>query len=149
MFVTDFHEKQKTQKFIIFCFLKISLLKIHETTTFRASLKPQGPRGRACGKEREILCRIALTRALYDQMAPQLCHFYVPGKLRSFSSSEVFACDSSHMRNHAKIPRWAGGPRPPGGTNIGDCRSNKSGKMSEVYQVLFCLKISPLGNHEQ
>ena len=28
--------------------------------------------------EREILFRIALTRALYDQMAPQLSPFYVP-----------------------------------------------------------------------
>ena len=46
----------------------------------RASLEPQGPRDRACGKEREILFRIALTRALYDQMAPQLCLFYVPGQ---------------------------------------------------------------------
>ena len=36
-------------------------------------------------QERQILFRIALTRALYDQMAPQLCPFYVPGKL-SFSS---------------------------------------------------------------
>ena len=62
------------------------LNKNHENTTFRASLKPQGPRDRACGKERKILFRIALTRALYDQMAPQLCPFYVPGKLRSFSS---------------------------------------------------------------
>ena len=66
--------------------LKISPLKNHEKTTFRASLKPQGPRDRACGKERGILCRIALTRPLHDQMAPQLCNFYVPRKLRSFSS---------------------------------------------------------------
>ena len=52
------------------CFLKTSPLTNHETTTFRASLKPQGPRDRACGKEHEILCRIALTRALYDQIRP-------------------------------------------------------------------------------
>ena len=56
----------------------------HEKTCLQASLKPQGPRDRACGKEREIRCRIALTRALYDQMAPQLYPFYVPG------NSEVF-----------------------------------------------------------
>merc|ERR1712183_156548 len=58
--------------------------KNHEKTCFRASLKPQGPRDPPCVKERKILFRIALTRALYDQMAPQLCPFYVPGKLRSF-----------------------------------------------------------------
>ena len=66
-------------------FLLIRPSKNHEKTTFRASLEPQGPRDRACGKEREILFRIALTRALYDEMAPQLCPLYVPGKL-SFSS---------------------------------------------------------------
>ena len=31
-------------------------------------------------KSETILFRIALTRALYDQMAPQLCLFYVPGQ---------------------------------------------------------------------
>ena len=36
-------------------------------------------------QERQILFRIALTRALYDQTAPQLCPFHVPEKL-SFSS---------------------------------------------------------------
>ena len=55
-------------------------------STFRASHKPQGRPDRACVKERKILFRIALTRALYDQMAPQLCPFYFPGKPRSFSS---------------------------------------------------------------
>ena len=45
-------------------------LKKNENQTFRASLKPQGPRDRACVKERKILFRIALTRALCDQMAP-------------------------------------------------------------------------------
>ena len=77
---------KKTQKFLKCFFLKISPLNNHEKMTFRASLTPQGPRDRACGKEREILYRIGLTRALYDQLAPQLCPFYVPGKLRSFSS---------------------------------------------------------------
>ena len=70
-----------------FVLFENSPLENHETTTFRASLELRGPRDCACGKEREILFRIALTRALYDQMAPQLCHFYVPRKLRSFSSS--------------------------------------------------------------
>ena len=46
----------------------------HENQAFRASLKPQGPRDLPCVKEREIKFRIALTRALYDQMAPQLCY---------------------------------------------------------------------------
>ena len=40
-------------------------------------------------QERRILFRIALTRALYDQTAPQLCPFYVPEKL-SFSSLVFF-----------------------------------------------------------
>ena len=78
MFVNEFH----------ICFKKIK--NTHGNQTFLAPLKPQGPRDRACGKEREILFRIALTRALYDQMAPQLYPFYVPGKLGSFSSSFVF-----------------------------------------------------------
>ena len=76
---------QKYQKFFNFVFLKISPSENHENTTFRAFLETEGPRDRACGKERKILFRIALTRALYDQMAPQLYRFYVPGKLRSFS----------------------------------------------------------------
>ena len=51
--------------------------KNHENHTFRASLEPQGPRDPPCVKERKLLFRIALTRALYDQMAPQLCPFYI------------------------------------------------------------------------
>ena len=51
----------------------------HENTTFRTFLEPWGPRDRPWIQEHKILFRIALTRALYDQMAPQLCPFYVPG----------------------------------------------------------------------
>ena len=51
----------------------------HEKTTFRAFLETKGPRDPPWVQERQILFRIALTRALYDQMAPQLCLFYVPG----------------------------------------------------------------------
>ena len=40
-------------------------------------------------QERQILFRIALTRAPYDQTAPQLCPFYVPEKL-IFSSLVFF-----------------------------------------------------------
>ena len=47
--------------------------------TVRTCLEPWGPRDRPWIQERKILFRIALTRALYDQMAPQLCPFYVPG----------------------------------------------------------------------
>ena len=61
----------------------------HEKTIFQTSLEPQGPRDLPRVKEREILFRIALTRALYDRMAPQLCPLDVPGKL-SFSSLVVF-----------------------------------------------------------
>ena len=55
-------------------------LENHEKTTFRAFLETKGPRDRPWVQERQILFRIALTRALYDQMAPQLCLFYVPGQ---------------------------------------------------------------------
>ena len=55
-------------------------LENHEKTTFRAFLETKGPRDLPCVQERKILFRIALTRALYDQMAPQLCLFYVPGQ---------------------------------------------------------------------
>ena len=42
----------------------------HEKTFFRASLEPQGPRDPPCVKERTNQFRIALTRALYDQIRP-------------------------------------------------------------------------------
>ena len=61
----------------------------HENRTFRASLEPWGPRDPPWMQERQILFRIALTRALYDQTAPQLCPFYVPEKL-SFSCLVFF-----------------------------------------------------------
>ena len=56
----------------------------HENMTFRAFLETKGPRYPPWVQERQILFRIALTRALDEQMAPQLCPLYVPGKLRSF-----------------------------------------------------------------
>ena len=58
----------------------------HEKMTFRAFLETKGPRDLPCVQERQILFRIALTRALYDQMAPQLCLFYVPGQPSKNSS---------------------------------------------------------------
>ena len=39
-----------------------------------------GPLDHVCVKEHEKLYRSHRSRGLYDQMAPQLCHFYVPGK---------------------------------------------------------------------
>ena len=60
-------------------------------------------------QERQILFRIALTRALYDQMAPQLCPFYVPGKL-SFSSLvfvlifSAFLMSGKHLPEERKTP---------------------------------------------
>ena len=71
--------KQISEVFQVFVSKNIQKQK-HENQTFWASLKPQGPRDRICGKERKILFRIGLTRALYDQMATQLYHFYVPGQ---------------------------------------------------------------------
>ena len=66
-------------------FLEKYFSENHENRTFRASLEPWGPRDPPYVQERQILFRIALTRALYDQTAPQLYPFYVPEKL-SFSS---------------------------------------------------------------
>ena len=60
-------------------------------------------------QERQILFRIALTRALYDQMAPQLCPFYVPGKL-SFSFLvfififSAFLMSGKHLPEERKTP---------------------------------------------
>ena len=51
-----------------------------EKTFFRAFLETKGPRDPPWVQERQILFRIALTRALYDQMAPQLYQFYIPGQ---------------------------------------------------------------------
>ena len=74
MLVNHFH--------VFFCF---EGPKKHENRTFRASLEPWGPRDPPYVQERQILFRIALTRALYDQTAPQLGPFYVAEK-HSFSS---------------------------------------------------------------
>ena len=81
----------------------------HEKTTFRAFLETKGPRDPPWVQERQILFRIALTRALYDQMAPQLCPFYVPGKL-SFSSLvfvlifSAFLMSGKHLPEERKTP---------------------------------------------
>ena len=61
----------------------------HEKTTFRAFLETKGPRDPPWMQERQILFRIALTRALYDQTAPQLCLFYVPGLVIEKSRSRA------------------------------------------------------------
>ena len=50
--------------------------------------------------EREILFRIALTRALYDQMAPQLCLFYISAKFdfRPTAPMPLKLCPSCRSR---------------------------------------------------
>ena len=68
----------KSQKFFKFLFEKCPPLENHEKTTFRAFLETKGPRDLPYVQERQLLFRIALTRVLYDQMAPPLCLFYVP-----------------------------------------------------------------------
>ena len=68
------------RSFSSFFLLKNDPPENHEKTTFRAFLETKGPRDPPWMQERQILFRIALTRALYDQMAPQLCLFYVPGQ---------------------------------------------------------------------
>ena len=65
-------------------FLKNDPPENHENTTFQTFLEPWGPRDRPWIQERKILFRIALTRALYDQMAPQLCHFYISATVDFF-----------------------------------------------------------------
>ena len=79
MLVNKFHV-------FLFCLKVQQNMKIE---LFRASREPWGPRDPPYVQERQILFRIALTRALYDQTAPQLCPFYVPDKL-SFSSLVFF-----------------------------------------------------------
>ena len=46
-----------------------------KTLIVSKSLQETNPWDHALVKERNALFQIALTRALYDQMAPQLCHF--------------------------------------------------------------------------
>ena len=84
--------KKKSQKFFIFFFfLKNDPPENHEKTTFRAFLETKGPRDPPWMQERQILFRIALTRALYDQTAPQLCLFYVPRLVIEKSRSRTHA----------------------------------------------------------
>ena len=52
----------------------------HEHRTFRESLESQGPRDLPSMKERKNPYKMHGSRAPYDQMAPQLCQFYVPGQ---------------------------------------------------------------------
>ena len=70
--------KNTSQKCFKFLFMKMTHREIMKTRLFGQSLEPWDPRDRTWIQERKILFRIALTRALYDQMAPQLCYFYVP-----------------------------------------------------------------------
>ena len=64
--------KIKSQKFLKFIFVVAPPRKIMKNKTFGAFLETKGPRDLPCAQERQILFRIALRRALYDQMAPQL-----------------------------------------------------------------------------
>ena len=73
-----------SEVFQVFLYFEHGLPGNHENTTFRAVLEPWGPRDRPWIQERKILFRIALTRALYDQMAPQLCHFYISATVDFF-----------------------------------------------------------------
>ena len=71
--------KQNLRSFLFF-FFNDPPSENHENTTFRVVLETKGSRDRPWMQERQIPFRIALTRALYDEMAPQLCQFYVPGQ---------------------------------------------------------------------
>ena len=111
-------------------------------------------------QERQILFRIALTRALYDQMAPQLCPFYVPGKL-SFSSLvfvlffSAFLMSGKHLPEDRKTPIgpihivFRLGPTqtsfsfPPAGTP--EATSWEQGQMARPHVgpglLFFCLRL--------
>ena len=78
----------------------------HEKTTFRAFLETKGPRDPPWMQERQILFRIALTRALYDQTAPQLCLFYIPGLVKNPGWSKIRAGQKSRLvKNLCKFNR--------------------------------------------
>ena len=85
------------RSFSSFFFLKNDPLENHEKPIFRAFLGPWGPRDLPWIQERKILFRIALTRALYDRMAPQLCLFYVPGQ------------PSKTVKRSVRKKTWSGG----------------------------------------
>ena len=93
----------------IFMFFCKERFKKHENPTFRPSLEPWGPRDPPWMQERKILFRIALTRALYDRMAPQLCLFYVPGQpsktvKRSVRNKNMVWWLRKHRPDKRKVP---------------------------------------------
>ena len=101
------------EKFLKYCFPRFwTPQQIMTKTCFRASLELQGPRDPPCVKERKTIIRIALTRALYDQMAPQLCPFYVPGKL-SFSSLVFALIFSAFLMSGKHLPEERNTPIGP------------------------------------
>ena len=88
--------QKKLRSFSSF-FLKNDPPENHEKTTFRAFLETKGPRDPPWMQERQILFRIALTRALYDQTAPQLCLFYVPRLVKNPGWSKIRAGQKSGL----------------------------------------------------
>ena len=62
------------------CFVNKGPERNDENQTLRESLESQGPRDLPSMKERKKSYKMHGSRAPYDQMAPQLCQFYVPGQ---------------------------------------------------------------------
>ena len=93
---------------VILCFFFQKFLKSFRGTLFRSSLESQGLRDPPCVKEGKNLFRIALTRALYDQMAPSYAHFTFQKKLRSH-----YGVILGHFRAFARIKSTEKGPPWP------------------------------------
>ena len=98
-----------SEVFQVCFFFEKCLLDNHEKTTVRAFLETKGPRDAPWMRERQILFRIALTRALYDRMAPQLCLFYVLGQpsktvKRSVRKKHMVWWLRKHRLDKRKVP---------------------------------------------
>ena len=88
-----------------FCFFRVSFDQAKtkndaETATCYLSLGENSPRGQAKIKERPTWRSLAGSRALYDQMAPQLCLFYISAKFdfRLTRQNLVFRPSDPRMR---------------------------------------------------
>ena len=89
--------KKNLRSFSSFVFVKCPPPRKSWKNDFSGISWNQGPSGPPWMQERQILFRIALTRALYDRMAPQLCLFYVPGQ------------PSKTVKRSVRKKTWSGG----------------------------------------
>ena len=82
-------------------------------------------------QERQILFRIALTRALYDRMAPQLCLFYVPGQ------------PSKTVKRSVRKKTWSGAEEITTG-KTGNTLCLRSGHRINWFLTLQTLPVFPV-----